>query len=139
MYKTAKYHGTKVELISSAKISTGFAEAPQSQKAMQADNVEEASPPSSLTVASGSQRCIACAGLIPRDWPLCFQHCRSGWPAMEGAASTWGKTKRACAQVVSRQMLFVGITSKSPQPSEVVYSTPKKKRKKSWCSSAYSK
>jgi hypothetical protein len=47
VYETAKYHGTKVELISSAKISTGFAEAPQSRNASQADDVEEASPPSS--------------------------------------------------------------------------------------------
>ena len=36
---------------------------------------------------------VACVGLIPRDWPLCSQHCRSGWPATQGAASTWGETK----------------------------------------------
>ena len=49
--------GTKVELISPAKISTGFAEARQSWKAMQADGGEEASPPSSPTAPSGSERC----------------------------------------------------------------------------------
>jgi len=52
------------------------------------DDGEEASLPSSPTAASGSQRCVACLVLILRDWPLRFQHCQSGWPATEGAAST---------------------------------------------------
>ena len=41
VYKTVKSRGTKVELISFAKISTSFAEARQSRKAMQADDGEE--------------------------------------------------------------------------------------------------
>jgi len=48
----AKSRGTKVELISFSKISTGFAEVRQFQKARQADDGEEASPPSSPTSAS---------------------------------------------------------------------------------------
>jgi len=60
---------------------------------MQADDGEEASQPSSPTGASVSQSCVACAGLIPRDWPRLFQYCRLGWPATEEAASIWGKTK----------------------------------------------
>ena len=60
---------------------------------MQADDGEEASQPSSLTVVSVSQSCLACAGLILRDWPRRFQYCLLCWPAMEEAASTWGKTK----------------------------------------------
>jgi len=90
-YKTAKPEGTRVELIFSIKISTGFAEARQLFKAMQADDGEEASQPSSPTAASGSQSCLTCAGLIPRDWPRRFQHCRMGWPTTEEAASTWGE------------------------------------------------
>jgi len=90
VYKTAKSRSTKVELISSAKISTSFAEARQSRKAMQKDDGEEASPPSSPIAASRSQRCVSCAGLIPRDWPLRFQHGCLGWPATEEPASTWG-------------------------------------------------
>ena len=43
MYKTVKSRGTKVEIISLSKISTGFAKACQSRKAMQADDVEESS------------------------------------------------------------------------------------------------
>jgi len=39
---------------------TSFAEARQSLKAMQADEGEEAAPPSSRTAASGSQSCVAC-------------------------------------------------------------------------------
>ena len=58
-YKTAKSRGTKIELISSTKISNSFAEACQSQKAMQADDGEVASSRSSPTAASGSQRCGA--------------------------------------------------------------------------------
>jgi len=42
-YQTAKSRGTKVQQISSAKISKGFAEACHSRKAMQADDGEEAS------------------------------------------------------------------------------------------------
>jgi len=64
-----------------------FAEAHQLRKAMQADDGEEAPQPSSPTVASVSQSCVACAGLIPRDWPHRFQCCRLGWPAMEQAAN----------------------------------------------------
>jgi len=41
-YKTAKPRGTKVELVSSAKISTVFAEAHQLRNAMQADEGKEA-------------------------------------------------------------------------------------------------
>jgi len=108
-----RFRGTKVEIISFSKISTSYAEARQSRKAMQADDGEEASSPSSPTSSSGSQSCLACAGLIPRDWLRRLQHCQSGWPATEGAASTWGKTKWGCSQVVSRQMLFVGMISKS--------------------------
>jgi len=59
---------------------------------MQADDGEEASSPSSPTAASGFPRCVACPVSIPLDWPLRFQHCRSGWPATDGSASTWGKT-----------------------------------------------
>ena len=83
---------------------------------MQADDSEEASSPSSPTEASGSQRCktfFACPVLTPRDWPLRFQHRQWGWPGTQGAASTWGKTKWTCSQVVSRQILFVGMISKS--------------------------
>jgi len=40
-------------------ISTVFAEALQSGKGMQADDGEEASPPSSPTASSGSERCTA--------------------------------------------------------------------------------
>jgi len=58
---------------------------------MQADDGEEASSPSSPTAVSGARRCWACPVLIQKDWPLCFQHCWSGWPATEGAASTCGK------------------------------------------------
>jgi len=50
----------KDELIVTAKISTGFAEAPLSRNAMQADDGEEAPPPSSPTAPSGSKRCAAC-------------------------------------------------------------------------------
>ena len=50
----------KDELIVTAKISTGFAEAPLSRNAMQADDGEEAPPPSSPTAPSGSERCAAC-------------------------------------------------------------------------------
>jgi len=60
---------------------------------MQAEDDEEVLPPSSPTAASGSQSCVGCAGLIPRDWPRRFQHCHSGWPATEEAASTWGKNE----------------------------------------------
>ena len=44
---------------------------------MQADDGKDASSPSSLTAASGSQRCVACLVLIPRDWLVRFQHCQS--------------------------------------------------------------
>jgi len=56
VYKT-KSRGTKVELISCSKISTSFAEACQSLKAIKAEDGKEASPPSSLTAPSGSERC----------------------------------------------------------------------------------
>jgi len=62
----------KDELIVTAKINTGFAEASLSQKAMQADDGEEAPPPSSPTAPSGSERCAACPVLIPEYWPLRF-------------------------------------------------------------------
>jgi len=55
VYKT-KSRGTKVELISSVKISTSFAQARQSRKAIKADDGKETSPPSSLTAPSGSER-----------------------------------------------------------------------------------
>mmetsp|Transcript_53640 Transcript_53640/g.86842 ORF Transcript_53640/g.86842 Transcript_53640/m.86842 type:complete len:85 (-) Transcript_53640:148-402(-) len=45
---------------------------------MQADDGEEASPPNSPTAVLGSQSCAACVGLIPRDWPRRFEHCRWG-------------------------------------------------------------
>jgi len=57
VYKTAKPRGSKDELISSAKISTVFAEAHQLRKAMQADDCEDASQPSSPAAASASQSC----------------------------------------------------------------------------------
>jgi len=98
----AQLRGTKVELISSAMISTVFAEVHQWRKAMQADDGEEASQPSSPTAASVSQSCVACAGLIRRDWPRRFQYCWLGWPATEEAASTWGKTKWACSVAAHR-------------------------------------
>ena len=41
-----------------------------------------------------SERCIACAGLMPWDCPLCFQYTLP-WPAAEDASSTWEKTKWA--------------------------------------------
>jgi len=49
--KIAKSRGTKVEVISFARISTSFVKARQSRKAMQADYGEQASPPSSQTAA----------------------------------------------------------------------------------------
>ena len=63
--------------------------------------------------------CLVLTFLTPCDCLVRFQHCRSGWPATEGAASTWGKTKWACSHVVSRQMLFVGMIWKSAPPSEL--------------------
>jgi len=69
VYKSVKSRGTKDELIYVTKISTSFAEARQSHKAMQADDDEEASSPSSPTLSSESQSCLACADLIPRDLP----------------------------------------------------------------------
>jgi len=101
-YKTAKPWDPKVELFSSAKISTVFAEAHQLRKAMQAEDSEEASQPSSLTTASVSQSCVACVGLIPLDWPCRFQCCWLGWPATEEAASTWEKTKWAYSVAAHR-------------------------------------
>jgi len=80
VYKVAKSRDTKVELISSAKISTSLAKARQSRKVMQADDGEEASPPSSPTAPlRGSERYEACPILIPQDCPrrfwLCSQAC----------------------------------------------------------------
>jgi len=72
VYESAKPRGPKVVLISYVKISTGFAEARQSRKAMQCrylddgEEPEEASPPSSPTGAWGSQRCGA-HGKRPRS------------------------------------------------------------------------
>ena len=63
------------------------------RKAMQADDSEEASQPSPPTVVLVSQSCVACAGLIPQDWPCRFQYCWFGWPTTEDASSTWGETK----------------------------------------------
>ena len=96
VYKTAKPRGTKGNLISSTIINTVFAEVHQLKKTKQADDGEEASQPSSPTAASVSQSCIACAELIPQDWPRRFQYCRWGWPATEEAARTWRETKWAC-------------------------------------------
>ena len=93
IYKTAKFQGTRVELNSSDKISIGFTKARPSREAIQIDGGEEASPPSSPTAASESQSCVACAGLIPRDWALRVQHCRSYWPTKQQEACTWEKTK----------------------------------------------
>ena len=56
LYETIKSQGTKVELIFTPKISTSFAEARQSWKAMHVHDGEEASPPSSPTAPSGSER-----------------------------------------------------------------------------------
>ena len=39
---------------------------------MQADDGNDASPPRSQTSVSGSERCVACAGLISRDGPRRF-------------------------------------------------------------------
>ena len=90
VYKTANFfflksRGTKVELISSAKIlaeeileeknlntGTDFAEARQSRNATLADDGEEASPQNSPTALSGLERCEACLVLIPQDWLFCF-------------------------------------------------------------------
>jgi len=94
--------------ISFARFSTIFAEAHQLRKAVQADDGKEASQPSSPTATSVSQSCVACSGLIPRDWPRRFQYCRLGWLAMEEAASTWGKTKWACAVAGHRWNLVRG-------------------------------
>jgi len=70
-----------------------FCRSSTSQKAMQADDGEEVSPPSSPTAPSGCERCAACPVLIPQDWPLRFWLSRSGLPATEAAASTWGEKK----------------------------------------------
>jgi len=67
-----------------------FAEAHQLRKAMQADETSQRSSP---TAPSVSQSCVACAGLIPRDWPRRFQYCRLGWHSLEESASMWGKAK----------------------------------------------
>jgi len=63
---------------------------------MQADDGEEASPPSSLTAPLGSEKCTACPVLIPLYWPLHFWLSRSGpgLPATEATASTLEKTTR---------------------------------------------
>jgi len=86
-YKTAKLQGTKVELISTVIISTVLAEAHQLRKSMRADDGEESSQPSSLTLTLVSQNCVACAWLIPRDWPHHFEYCWLGSPTMDQAAS----------------------------------------------------
>ena len=101
MYKAAKPRGTKVELICSAKISTSFAKARQSRKPMQADDGEEASPPSSPTAPLRGAKPAQI--LIPLDCLRRFWLCRSSLPTTEAAASKWGLTtrKRAFSQVKS--------------------------------------
>jgi len=93
VYQTANSKGTQVELISYVEISTGFAEACQSWKALQTDDGEESSPPCLPAAASGFQSCVACAGFIPRDCP--FASNIVGWAGLprKKAASIWGKTK----------------------------------------------
>jgi len=110
VYKTAKpgARGTKGNLISFTIISTVFAKVHQLRKTMQADDGEEASQPSLPTAASVSQSCIACAELIPQDWPRRFHYCRWGWPATEEAASTWGETKWTCSVAAHRWNLVRG-------------------------------
>jgi len=66
---------------------------PKTWQVMQADDGEEASPPSSLTAPLGSEKCTACPVLIPLYWPLHFWLSRSGLPASEATASTLKKTK----------------------------------------------
>jgi len=110
VYKTAKSRGTKVELISSSEISTGFAEARQARKAMQADDGEEASPPNSPTAVLGSQSCAACVGLIPRDWPRRFEHCRWGLACHGRSSKHVGENEMS---LLTGGILFVGMISKS--------------------------
>jgi len=57
---------------------------------MQALDCEEASPPTSLTAPSGSERCAAYPVSTKTN---VFWLSRSGLPATEAAASKWGKEK----------------------------------------------
>jgi len=86
------------------------------QRLWQADDGEEVPLPE-------SQRCVACPVLIPQDWPLRFQHSRLGWPAMGETASTWGKTKLACSQVVGEQANVARGDYLKVRPSELIERT----------------
>ena len=57
---------------------------------MQADDGNDASPTNSQTSASGSQKSVACAGLISRDGPRRFLLFRADSAAMGEATSSWG-------------------------------------------------
>jgi len=73
------------------------------------------SPWSSLTAPSGSQRCVAaCAVLITRDEPLCFQHCQSGCRVQTSA-------RNKISEISSRQKVFFWTENVSPRIPCIVH------------------
>ena len=81
---------------------------------MQADDGNDASPPSSPTAASGSLRCVACLVLISRDWPRRLWLFRLDLPTTEDATRSWGKRNEPAHRWWASKMLFLGMISNWP-------------------------
>ena len=120
-FKTAKYRSTKVELLLSAKISTGLHKVAKTLRAMQGADGKDAPLASSSAAPSGSESCAACPVLIPCDWPLRFWLSQAGLPCTKAAANSRGLA-RLCNVFTSR-ILFVGMILKSAPSSGISHVT----------------